>query len=534
MPILYITKNIQEELSFSSLSFPIRLDVLLRSLLNNKGFSREKIKYYIQKQHVLVNGTVCTTASKKIHEHDDIRIHIPEESSMLCEEEGDIDIMYEDEDLLLINKPHSLVVHPCTSTPTGTLLQRLLFHYPELADMGGERPAIVHRLDKDTTGLLIVARTEKARYGLVQAFSERTIEKYYVALVEGKTPAKGIIESPIGRDTKNKTKMACSPKGKYAYTEYKTLCTVASNRYPSAVSLLSIRIATGRTHQIRVHLASIGHPIIGDTLYGAKQCSFISRPLLHAFRIIFEHPIQKRSMEYMKMPPKDFEDAFIACATQSTKVILTGCAGSGKSTVLQYFIQEGIPCCSTDNIVESLYCKENSLWHYCRQSYGTRFLNQDDTINKHALLLAMKESPQIKKEIERVTHSFVAHAVHEFWKNHIHAPYTIVEVPLYFESEDFRKNCPAGTIIAVISKEEERKKRMHSKGWDKEKIEYVVKNQYDDTYKKEHADYIIENNSTLEDLHKNCKKVKEYIYTYQNTKEQHYREYYTTLLMKEK
>ena len=509
----YTIENKEEYIPLPESILPTRLDKVLRTILESKGISREKIKQYIQQGYVYVNGTVCTHISKKIAHSDTIDISIPEEHSLLTQEEGILDVIYEDPSFIIINKPASLVVHPCISTPHGTLLQRALFHYPELAQMSGERPAIVHRLDKDTTGLLLLARTEQARYALIQAFSERTITKHYLAFVEGLSPEHNVIEEPIGRDSTRKTRMCVSPHGKPAYTEYTRIATFPQGRLPYPVSLLHIRIATGRTHQIRVHLSHTGFPILGDTLYGAHH-SFVQRPLLHACTLEFNHPITGESLHYSQMPPLDFEETYSTLSTQSIHIVLTGSAGSGKSTVLQQYIDAGIPCCSADDIIDELYSKGNSIWHYLKQSYGSRFLNTDDTVNKAKVLEAMSTSTHYKEEIERVIHSFLIEAIHLFWQEHITSPYTVLEIPLYFESALFRKNCPTDLVITVHSPQEIRKKRMREKGWSDEKIDYVIENQYSDAYKNEHADYVIENTSHHTVLQEEITNSLEYIHQY--------------------
>ena len=527
----YSVANREEFLSISQHITPIRLDKFLHKLLESQGISRERIKRYIQEGHVYINAIVCTQISKKIHEKDKIDIYIPEERSLLVGEEGTIDVIDEDPSFLVLNKPASLVVHPCTSTPHGTLLQRVLFHYPEIADMGGERPAIVHRLDKDTTGIILLARTEQARYTFIQAFRDRTITKSYLAFVEGHTPEHGIIEHAIRRDPLQKTRMHISHQGKPAYTEYKRIAVFPEGILPYPVSFLHIYIATGRTHQIRVHLSSEGFPLLGDTLYGA-HISFAKRPLLHAYTLQFHHPLTGKKLFYKQRPPLDFEQTYITLSTPSTHVILTGCAGSGKSTVLQYYIDAGIPCCSADDIIEELYKEGNSIWHYFKQSYGNQFFEENGMINRAKVLNKMQISHHYKQEIERVTHSFLIEIIHSFWKRHREAPYTIIEVPLYFESTLFQKECPADIIITVSSPQESRIARMRSKGWSEEKIQYILEHQYNDRYKREHADYVIDNSSDYVSLEEKSKESLSYIEQYRTHIYSTIREEYFELLIK--
>lgn len=530
MECIYIHNTEREYITLPPITYPLRLDSFLHIALQPKGISREKIKQYIHQGYVTLHNNICTRPATKIHGDAHITITIPTEYSVITQEEGDIDIVYEDADLIIVNKPHAMVVHPCPSTPHSTLLQRLLFHYPELYVMGGERPAIVHRLDKDTTGLLIVARTEYARYALVHAFKEHNITKHYLALVQGEPPAYGTITFPIGRDTNNKTKMTISPKGKEAFTEYQTLTTIPTGILPYPVSLLHIHITTGRTHQIRVHLSSIGFPILGDTTYGALP-SHISRPLLHAFTLDFTHPRTQEALHYIQMPPHDFEHIYLSLRIPSTHVILTGSASSGKSTALQYYMELGIPCCSADAIIDELYQEGKSIWHYLKQSYGTRFFQDEHTIDKTKVLEAMHNSPYYKEELERVIHSFLISAIHEFWHTHRGAEYTIVEVPLYFESALFQKECPADIVITVLAPLEERIKRMRNNTWSETKIQYVIENQYDDEYKKEHSDYVLTNTGESTLLHMACKESITYITQHRSKQYTEEKNIYRALLM---
>lgn len=214
-----------------------------------------------------------------------------------------LDIVYEDDDVLVINKPAGLVVHPGNGNWSGTLLNALLHHSPRLAAL--PRAGIVHRLDKDTSGLLVVAKTLRAQTELARQLQARTVKREYLALVHGLVRAGGEVRAPLGRDPRNRTRMAVVPAGRRALTRYKV-----AKRFARA-SLLECSLDTGRTHQIRVHLQSLGHPLVGDPVYragrgGADQPG-LARQALHAARLEFLHPGSGARKSFVAPPPEDFQ-----------------------------------------------------------------------------------------------------------------------------------------------------------------------------------------------------------------------------------
>ncbi|MEX0800282.1 MAG: RluA family pseudouridine synthase [Dehalococcoidia bacterium] len=213
-------------------------------------------------------------------------------------------IVYRDDDIIVVDKPAGLTVHPAPGHPGGTLVNALLTIAPELAELRDTmRPGIVHRLDKDSSGLLVVARSERARESLTRQLKDRTVDKTYLALVEGvPAPAQGIIEAPVGRHPKNRKKMAVVAGGRDAETRYKVI--EALGKY----ALLEAKPVTGRTHQIRVHLAAIGHPVVGDAVYG-KRSDIVGRQFLHAARLAFDLPASGRRVEFESPLPPDLEEA---------------------------------------------------------------------------------------------------------------------------------------------------------------------------------------------------------------------------------
>jgi 23S rRNA pseudouridine1911/1915/1917 synthase len=259
-------------------------------------------------QQIIINGLITVNGksakpSLKLNIGDKVDIVIrPEPPPQLQPENIPLKIVYEDDDLLVIDKPAGLPVHPAPGHPSHTVVNAILGHLPSLAkDADSLRPGIVHRLDKDTSGLLIVAKNRLAQANLSQQFKNRVVKKTYITLVQGKlTPQKGIIEAAIGRDPSHRQKMAIVTKGRAARTEYRVI------NYIGNYTLLEIKPETGRTHQIRVHLAAIGFPVVGDTTYGLKSPRF-PRQFLHASKIVFRLPSTGAFVEFESPLPSDLE-----------------------------------------------------------------------------------------------------------------------------------------------------------------------------------------------------------------------------------
>jgi 23S rRNA pseudouridine1911/1915/1917 synthase len=287
-----------------------RLDRLLSERLQ---VPRNQIQQWIRSDRVLLDGRPVkashSVVSGEILECDppvrDLARGIEPES-------GELEILHQDPDLVVIDKPAGLVVHPGAGRDHGTLVHRLLSRFPEIGEVGGPgRPGIVHRLDKDTSGLLVIARTPRAYEAMTKAFAERRVDKRYLALVYG-TPkeASGSIEAPIGRHPNRRKEMAVHSAGRPALTLYRTLGA------RSGISALEVNLATGRTHQIRVHLKSVGHPLVGDPVYGEARWKGLdkavqgplrrfSRPALHAWSLEFEHPGSKEILKMETPLPED-------------------------------------------------------------------------------------------------------------------------------------------------------------------------------------------------------------------------------------
>ncbi len=262
---------------------PDRLDKYLVSRLPE--FSRARIQGLIADGFVTVNGAAAKKAGQSIEDGDDIEVRIPPPMpGGLVAENIPLDIVFENDDLLVVNKPAGMVVHPAAGHLSGTLVNAVLGYDPDLEGIGGEeRPGLVHRLDKDTSGLIVLAKNERAHNWLQDQFRLRKVEKTYLALVDGKPkPPAGRVEAPIGRDPSHRKKMAILQpgKGREAVSEYKTLESFKKH------TLLEVHPLTGRTHQIRLHCQFLGCPIVGDAVYGKRNPSLeIKRHFLHAAKL---------------------------------------------------------------------------------------------------------------------------------------------------------------------------------------------------------------------------------------------------------
>ncbi len=272
-----------------------RLDIFLSEKMNGEC-TRSFLKTLIQSGQVLVNEKQPQKSGVKLGIGDKIDVDLPEKEAIdVLPENIPIDIVYEDNDLLVINKKQGMIVHPAGKIRSGTLVNALLFHVKDLSGINGKiRPGIVHRIDKDTSGLLVVAKNDFAHLNLQKQIQEKTCKREYVAVALGKfKDCDGEIKTWLERSKKNYEKYVVSPmgQGKFAHTLYK----VAD--YNNGVSLVLFELKTGRTHQIRVHSSYLGHPIVGDKLYG-KEESGLEGQLLHAYRIIFKHPRTNKEMSF--------------------------------------------------------------------------------------------------------------------------------------------------------------------------------------------------------------------------------------------
>jgi len=289
----------------------VRLDVFLVSIL--PGHSRSQIQRLIKNHDVLVDGQQAK-ANQPMKRGQAVTVDLPAPvESATTPEELPLPILYQDRDIVVVDKPAGMVVHPAAGHASGTLVNALLHHVDDLSGIGGElRPGIVHRLDRGTSGLMVVAKHDAAHEELARQFRDREVEKEYVALVWGVVQAGRRIDAPIGRDPVNRKKMSArARRSREAVTRI-----VRADHLGPALTLAHVAIHTGRTHQIRVHLSGIGHPVVGDPLYGgirrrvpadARPVMQLQRPFLHAARLAFKHPSDGRRMEFEAPLPADLQ-----------------------------------------------------------------------------------------------------------------------------------------------------------------------------------------------------------------------------------
>ncbi|WP_029687148.1 23S rRNA pseudouridine(1911/1915/1917) synthase RluD [Tatumella saanichensis] len=304
-----MAQQVQLTATVSEAQLGQRLDQSLAELFPD--YSRSRIKEWILQGRVTLNGTVITIPKEKVLGGEQISIDAEIEEEQRWEAQDiALDIVYEDDDILVINKPRNLVVHPGAGNPDGTVLNALLHHYPAISDV--PRAGIVHRLDKDTTGLMVVAKTVPAQTHLVDSLQRREITREYEAVAIGTMTAGGFVEEPIARHPTKRTHMSVHPMGKPAVTHYRIM------EHFRAHTRLRLRLETGRTHQIRVHMSHLTHPLVGDQLYGGRprppknaSDEFIAvlrqfdRQALHATMLRLYHPITGIEMEWHAPLPQD-------------------------------------------------------------------------------------------------------------------------------------------------------------------------------------------------------------------------------------
>ena len=307
------SENPSLHLSVSADNEGERLDAFLASHI--EGWSRARLQRLIEEADVLVNGR-AVKSSYKLRLSDEIEVELtPPPSTSFAPEDIPLDVVYEDDELIVVNKPAGIVVHPAAGVTSGTLANALAFHFQQLSTSGGMvRPGIVHRLDKGTSGLMVVAKTESAHEDLADQFRDREVFKSYVALVHGQVEKRtGLIDQPIARDRGNRTRMAVVRGGRPAISIYRVRKRFAR------FTLLNVELKTGRTHQIRVHLAWLKHPVVGDEAYGSgrdktvpdhklrSEIAKLGRQFLHAEQLGFRHPRTKEELRFTSPLPSELQ-----------------------------------------------------------------------------------------------------------------------------------------------------------------------------------------------------------------------------------
>lgn len=280
-----------------------RLDVFVAKDFQDK--SRSYIQKLIEEKYIVVNNDI-KKSNYKLRLGDKVTVSLPEIQELVVEPEDiPLDILYEDNDIIVVNKPQGLVVHPAPGNYSGTLVNALLYHCKDLSGINGvARPGIVHRIDKDTSGVLVIAKNDKSHNKLSEQLKEHSMKREYIALVEGVIKQdKGVVDKPLGRNPKDRLKMGIVEGGKRAVTHYEVL-----KRFEK-YTLIKCILETGRTHQIRVHMAYLGHPLVGDPVYGYKKQKFnVAGQMLHAKKLGFIHPSTEEYMEFESDIPKYYEE----------------------------------------------------------------------------------------------------------------------------------------------------------------------------------------------------------------------------------
>lgn len=280
-----------------------RLDVYLSKMFEDK--SRSYLQKLVENGNILVNEKL-KKANYKLKTNDEITIKMPELEELIVEPEDiDINILYEDSDVIVVNKEQGMVVHPAPGNYSGTLVNALLYHCKDLSGINGViRPGIVHRIDKDTSGVLVVAKNDNAHKKLAEQLKDHSMNREYIALVEGVIKEeRGIVDKPIARHPKDRIKMAIVDGGRRAVTHYEIIDRFEKN------TLIKCKLETGRTHQIRVHMAHMGHPLVGDPVYGYKKQKFnLEGQILHAKKLGFIHPTKNEYIEFESEIPGYFNE----------------------------------------------------------------------------------------------------------------------------------------------------------------------------------------------------------------------------------
>ena len=493
----------------------VRLDRYLGEALRDSDVSREKLKRAIREGACVVAGVPCSDVKRRVHAGETVVVTLPAQETSVQPESGAIEIVWQDEHLVIVNKPAGLTVHPAPSCPEGTLVHRLVAHFPSLRAQEGFRPGIVHRLDKDTSGLLCVALTEEARMRLSTAFAEREIHKEYLALVRGEPRTEGEIDEPLGRHPTIKVKVAVVKNGKPARSAWRVL-------WPGrGWALTAVRIFTGRTHQIRVHMAQSGYPLWGDRLYGSEAgCPGTAltrdpapRQMLHAWKLQFIHPFTGETLAFCCPPPADFYETAALLNKQMHRVVVTGVAGCGKSLFIQTLMDLGVPVWSADAAVIRLYEPGGEAWQALYQRFGNRFIpDMLGPVDRKALASAVLPGPDGQRpelgieDLSALIHPLVFADLERFWQEQEAGghDFAVAEVPLWFESTVGKSPVPRQKrpfLVGIHCDEQERQRRLLSvRGWSEAMMAEMDAKQWSQEQKMAGCDLVIENSGSPEAL----------------------------------
>lgn len=509
-----------------------RLDKFWGTALEDEGVSRGKIKEWIKAGNATVNGKVCTKPNLKLMGDEVLTLQGEAEETTLIPEDKPLEIIFNDGRIAVINKPAGLTTHPAPSCPTDTLVHRLIHHFPEIKEMDQWRPGIVHRLDKFTSGLIAVALNEHDRLAMSEAFAEREVNKTYLAIVHGVPERQfGDIDEPMGRHPVHKTKMAVILKGgREARSSYEVLWSDPAG----IASLVRVKIHTGRTHQIRVHMAHIGHPLLGDQVYGSREhadlirsnqrlADLCERQMLHAYSLAFRHPESGEELSFQLTPPEDFISLLTELNKTTQRVGLIGMPCCGKSAVLSMLRKQRIPTFSADESVARSYEKDGAGWELIRQRFGNRFIDPDTgNIDKTALFSAMRDDETLRREIMNIIHPIVQHEAEEFFRENNSRPVAVAEVPLLLEG-GWHTSGIVDAVIGVHCPAEKRTGELREKrNLPPEVLAVFDSWQWDEQAKLDCCTAVIQNDEGLEKLEKETLRVLDELAILRRKKEENF------------
>ncbi|MCF8085494.1 MAG: dephospho-CoA kinase [Desulfohalobiaceae bacterium] len=481
-----------------------RLDRYWSAYLSGSGWSRTRIRKWIEGGKARVNEAVCRDPSYRVRQGDALALEAEEPAPGLSPDPGALDIRWRDSHLAVVNKPPGLSVHPGGGEQEPTLAHRLLHHFPWLRDEGDARPGIVHRLDKDTSGLMTVALSPEGRKAMARQLARRNVAKEYLALVHGRPdPESGEITVPVGRDPAKRHRMRASQaEGKEARSEYQVLRFFPDKE----VSLVRVRIHTGRTHQIRVHMASIGHPLLGDRIYGPQafaafkrrfsqtSARFVSRQMLHSWRIGFIPVGSSQAVSLTQPLPKDFWRVLVHLEKRTQRVGITGVLGSGKSALTGLLSGDRVPRWDADESVARLYAPGEPGWEMLRRSFGERYVpHARSPVDKKRLLREMSESESIRREVQALIHPLVMGDLEDFFRSCRGYGMALAEVPLLLESGG-REEGLFDVVVGVYCPDQLRRQRLREKrGMDPDTIRSMESWQASQEEKLRNADLVLTN-----------------------------------------